>query len=709
MKTITQSDAAQCGFASLAMVAEAHGLKCGLSELMRRFPLPLNGAVLNHLVSAARQIGFSARPLKMQMAELGKVALPCILQCNSNHFVVLKSVRGSSITVIDPAVGERCMSLDEVANEFTGVGLELVPVMDFTHSKVGAQVSMKQLTANVPGMWQTLAQIVALALAMQVFVVLAPFLMQWVVDQVLLSADRDLLTVLGLGFGLAVLLQVGLGVLRGAAIVHLSSRLGLHWMSNVCAHLLRLPLAFFEGRSLGDVTSRLSSARAIQRTLNTRFIEVVIDGLMALVTLTLMLVYSGKLVLLTLLAVGIYGAIRALTWRALRGSAAQQWMAAVEQQSHLLESLRGMHSLKVAGAERHRGSSHDNLMVDAVNLELRLAHLGLGFRGARQLVFGVERVTVICMGALLAMESVFTVGMLIAYLAYREQFSRCMCALIDKGLELRLLRLHGERLADIVSTPPDDEEGSGEVLSPADMRIEVENVSFRYSESGPWVVKDCSFIIAAGQSVALVGASGCGKTTLIKLLLGLLRPTTGTIRIGGYDLQRWGARNVRALAGAVMQEDQLFTGSIGDNIGFFDADGDPARIEVAARLAAIHDDIMAMPMGYRTPVGDMGVRLSTGQKQRILLARALYRQPRLLFLDEATSQLDVMNERAIKDAVRSLRLTRVITAHRPEPIGSVGRVLRMEQGRIFEADGPQPEEQSAAVAASEPWEMPLSA
>ncbi|MCR6684863.1 peptidase domain-containing ABC transporter [Pseudoxanthomonas sp.] len=681
-KVLLQSESAECGLASVAMVAGAHGMLLSIADLRSRFPLSLKGARLDHLIRIAQQLGFATRPLRLDMEDLDKLRLPCILHWDLNHFVVLAKVGKGKATVLDPAFGERRMPLSELSDHFTGVALELAPTAQFKPRKAAPAVSARQLTGTVRGLWPALAQILLLSVALQVFVILAPFFMQWVVDQVLVSADRDLLTVLGLGFGLALLLQVGIGLLRGWSVVYLSSRLGLQWMGNVFAHALRLPLDFFEKRHLGDITSRMASVQAIQRTLTTSFVEAIIDGLMAVVTLGLMLVYSWKLALVTLLAVALYLGIRALAYRPVRDRTEQQLVAGAKQQSHLLESLRGMQSLKVAGEEPQRRATYENLMVDTVNHEVRLARMGLGFNGASQLVFGVERIAVIWIGAVLALQNVFSVGMLIAYLAYKDQFASRMAGLIDKWVEFRMLRLHGERLADIVLTPPEDDAAPPELPPPADTRIEVEGLSFRYGEGEPWVLKDCSFSIAPGESVAIVGASGCGKTTLVKLLLGLLKPTEGRICIGGYDLHKVGPRNVRAIVGAVMQDDQLFAGSIADNIGFFDTRYDPARIEAAARLAAVHEEIAAMPMGYHGLIGDMGSSLSGGQKQRIILARALYREPKLLFLDEATSHLDVANERLVNEAVRGLSLTKVIVAHRPETIASADRVLVMEQGRV---------------------------
>lgn len=684
MRSVLQSEVSECGLASLAMVANAHGKHLTLSQLRQRFPSSLKGAKLTHLVHIAQQLGFSTRPLRLDMEDLGKLKLPCILHWDLNHFVVLAKVGTTKVTIYDPAIGKRKLSLNEVSKYFTGIALELTTTTEFKQQKPPPSISARQLTGPIRGLWRALAQILLLSLALQVFVVLSPFYMQWVVDQVLVSADRDLLVVLGLGFGLVLLLQIAIGLFRSWSVIYLSSRLGLQWMGNVFAHLLKLPLEYFEKRHLGDLTSRMSSVQSIQKTLTTSFVEAIIDGLMTLVTLGLMLVYSWKLALVTLVAVVLYMVIRAVSYWPVRDCTEQQLVVGAKQQTHLLESLRGIQSLKVACEESLRRSTYENLLNDTVNQEVRLARMSLGFSTASQLVFGLERIAVIWYGATLALSNVFSVGMLIAYLSYKDQFASRISSLIDKWVEFRMLRLHGERLADIVLTPPEEDYELPEMqLQKKEPDIEVEGLSFRYGEDEPWVLKDCSFKVAAGESVAIIGASGCGKTTLMKLLLGLLKPTAGTIRISGRDLHKFGTRNVRSIVGAVMQDDQLFAGSVADNISF-DPDFDLERIEAAAKLAAIHEDIAAMPMGYHALIGDMGSALSGGQKQRVILARALYRQPKLLFLDEATSHLDVMRERLVNDAVHQLKLTKVIVAHRPETIASTDRVVILDHGRIVQ-------------------------
>lgn len=643
--------------------------------------MSLSGARLSRIIEIAHQIGFQARPLRVDLEDLRELETPCVLHWDLNHFVVLSKFRRGKAVILDPAIGERRLSLSEVSDHFTGVALELSPTQSFVRESPPPTISIRQLTGRIKGLWPALSQVLALSLALQLFVMLAPFYMQWIVDQVLVSADRDLLAVISLGFGLALLLQIGIGFMRGWSVIFLSTRLGLQWATNVFAHLLRLPLGYFEKRHLGDVTSRMSSIQSIQQILTTSFIEAIIDGLMASVTLVLMLVYSWKLALVTVSAVALYITIRWFAYRPVRDSTERMLVAGATQQSHLLESLRGMQSLKLAGEEASRRAKYQNLMVNTVNNEVRLARLNLGFNTASHLVFGAERIAVIWMGAALALQSVFSVGMLIAYLAYKELFATRAAALIDKWIEFRMLRLHGERLADIVLTRPESDDNQA-LQADCDARIEVENLSFRYSEGEPWVLRSVSFTVQPGESVALSGPSGGGKTTLVKVMLGLLEPVEGTVKIGGIDMHQSGARNLRRLMGAVMQDDQLFAGSIAENISFFDAHVDQERVEQAAKMAAIHDEICEMPMGYHSLIGDMGSSLSGGQKQRVILARALYRQPKILFLDEATSHLDVANEHLVNVAVSSLDITRVIVAHRPETIASADRRLTLDAGRV---------------------------
>jgi ATP-binding cassette subfamily B protein RaxB len=294
---------------------------------------------------------------------------------------------------------------------------------------------------------------------------------------------------------------------------------------------------------------------------------------------------------------------------------------------------------------------------------------------------------VIWLGARRVLDGTFSVGLLLAFVAYKDQFLGRVSELINKGVDLTMLRVHSERLADIALT---ETEPRGLVVNAGDTAhlpamIEARNVSFRYSENDPWILENVNFRVELGGSVAIIGPSGGGKTTLLKLLAGLLQPTKGEILVNGEPINRLGLENYRTMIGVVMQDDQLFAGSIAENICFFAEEPDQKRIEACAELAAVHSDIASMPMGYNTLIGDMGTALSGGQKQRVLLARALYRRPGILLLDEATSHLDVEREYAVNRALRSLRITRLVIAHRPETIRAADRVLALESGAIAES------------------------
>jgi len=676
-----QTEAAECGLACLAMVAAHHGLSTDLPTLRQRFALSLKGATMVDLTRIAAQLQLNPRALRAEMEHLPQLQLPCVLHWDLNHFVVLADVGYGKAVIHDPARGVRRLALDEVSKHFTGVVLELAPAADFRPRVERQSVTLRQLLGRVTGLKRSLLQIFALALALEFFLLLAPFFMQWTVDSVLVSADRDLLVTLGIGFGLLVFIQVATGALRSWAVLYLSATLNLQWLSNVFAHLMRLPVAWFEKRHTGDVMSRFGAVQQIQQTLTTSFIEVVLDGLMVVLTFAMMWIYSGTLTAIALGCVLAYAGLRWAFFRPLREATEEAIIHDAKKASHFLESLRGVQSIKLFNRQEDRQARFMNLVVDAMNANIATRKLDLVLGVLHKLVFGLERVAVIWVGALLVLDRSFSVGMLFAFFAYKEQFAQRISGLIDKAVELRMLKLQGERLADIVLTAPESD-----VLVPprhdVSSRLELRNLGFRYSEAEPAVLKGVNLAIEPGESVAIVGPSGCGKTTLLKLILGIHEPQLGEVRVGGVPLAHLGLRAWRDMIGTVMQDDQLFAGSIIDNISFFDAQPDLAWVEECAKVASVHEEIEAMPMGYHTLIGDMGTSISGGQKQRLLLARALYKRPKILLLDEATSALDVDRERLVNQAVRQLDVTRVIVAHRPDTIATASRVIVLSDGRV---------------------------
>jgi ATP-binding cassette subfamily B protein RaxB len=685
LPVIVQTEATECGLASLAMVANYLGIHTDLPSLRLRFALSRKGANFESLVRVAAALGLDSRPLKLDMHNLPELQLPCILHWDMNHFVVLKSVSARRIVIHDPAIGVRAFTPAEFAPHFTGIAMELAPGAGFEPRSERVHFTLRGLMGRITGLNRGLAQILALALALEVVVIALPFYLQWVVDQALLAADRELLGVLAIGFGLLVLLQAGMGAVRGWWVATLSARLNFQWLGNVFGHLVRLPLEFFEKRHVGHIVSCFGSVTTIQKTLTTGVVQTLVDGLMVLGTLAMMGVYSGALMSVSLVAMGLYVALRWSVFHALRQASAEEIIHAAKQQTHFLETASGIQSVRLFGRGGQRRAGWMNMLADQFNAGLRVQRVKVTHETAQTLLFGLERVLVVWLAARMVLAGSFSVGMLFAYMAYKELFAARVATLVDTASELAMLRLHGERVADIVLAEAEAGEAPATVeidLSRRETRIELRGVSYRYSPTEPWVLHDVNLVVEAGRSLAITGASGCGKTTLVKVMLGLLPPTEGEVLFDGTPIHRLGLSHYRALIGTVMQEDRLFSGSIADNIGFFDAEPDLDRIEECARLAAVDDEIRAMPMGLHTLVGDVGTGLSGGQKQRVLLARALYRRPRILVLDEATSHLDVRNERSVNEAVRSMALTRVIVAHRPETIAMADRVVEVAGGRI---------------------------
>ncbi|MDW9242369.1 peptidase domain-containing ABC transporter [Burkholderia cepacia] len=689
LPVILQTQAAECGLACVGMVASHYGHDLDLVSLRRRFSPSLKGATLNDVMLIAYRLGLASRALRLELDELGKLRRPCILHWDMNHFVVLKSVSRGRITIHDPARGCRDVPLAEVSEHFTGVALELMPSPSFERTQAREAISMTKLVGGVTGLRTTFAQVLLLSAALEVFGIATPFYMQWVMDQVLVSADADLLTLLGIGFLLVVLFQNAVSALRSWVVTWFSSLLGVQWTANVCAHLLRLPMAYFEQRHIGDVVSRFGAINTIQATLTTQFIGALLDGVMAVATLAMLFVYSPSLTWLVLGLFAAYGAIRWIAYRPFRQANEEQIVYAARAQSNLLESIRGVQAIKLANKQEARVATYANAVVETTNKHVAIERLSIGFSTLQGVISGAGRVVLVWLAAKQVLDGQFSAGMLVAFVSFADQFMARGAGLIGTLIDFRMLRLHGERLADIVLTDVEADMEAKVVRPPRASHatppaIDVRDVRFRYAETEPWVLDGCSFSIAPGESVALVGPSGQGKTTMAKLLLGLLAPEHGSVQVDGIDIRKLGLHPYRDRIGCVMQDDILFAGSIADNIGFFDPQPDDARVEHAARLAQIHDDIVAMPMGYRSLVGDMGSSLSGGQCQRVLLARAFYRQPAILVLDEATSHLDLARERLINDAVRAMNVTRIIIAHRPETIRSADRVIEIAGGAAHE-------------------------
>jgi ATP-binding cassette subfamily B protein RaxB len=680
-----QAEVAECGLASLAMVAAYHGHDINLNGMRQRFALSLKGATLADLMGMADKLGFACRPLRLEPKHLGQLHLPCVLHWELNHFVVLKQLRRDGTALIhDPGLGVREISPRQMDKSFSGVALELKPAAEFRPQSLRLQAKLSDLWSRLVGWQRPLALTLMLSLLLQLFALAAPAYLQLVVDDAVARLDQQFLLVLATAFGLMVLLQAATEALRGWAILLLGQSMSFQMVGNVLRHLLRLPTDFFEKRIVGDLLSRMGSVRPIQEALTQTVVTALIDGVMALATAALLLLYSPLMGALVLGSVLLYfGVVLALfPLRRLREE--EQLVAHAEAQTYLIESIRAAKTVKLFGREAQRETVWRNHFAKLVNANIGAGRLEIGSQLARTLSFGLQLVAVIYVGAGMVMRAEMTAGMLFAFLLYRAHFTERAEALARHTVQFRLLGLHLQRLADIVCTEREQglEQGEGQAMRAVRGALSLRGLSFRYAQNEPMLLKNISLELAPGDFVAIVGASGGGKTTLLKLMLGLLPPSEGELLVDGMPLQSFGVQTWRRSLGVVQQDDGLLMGTIADNIAFFDAEMSMARVVESAQGAAVHEEITAMPMGYLSMVGDMGSTLSGGQRQRVLLARALYRKPGLLFLDEGTANLDLASERRIADLVESLPQTRVVIAHRPELVGRAQRVYELRDGQL---------------------------
>lgn len=693
---IRQTESAECGLACLAMMACWHGLQTDLPTLRERFSISTQGMTLQRLIECAAGIRLSFRALRLEPEDLKSLSLPCILHWNMNHFVVLHKVRGNRLIVHDPDKGRLTLSLQDAGKHFTGVALELMPASDFTARDERKKIRLRQLTGKTPGLLPAMSRIIIFALALEILTLGSPLLNQLVIDEVLVAADRSLLTVIIIALLLLSLTRMLLSLARQWASITLSVNFNMQWTARVFHHLVRLPLSWFDARSKGSINARFDAVDTIQQALTTQVLEGILDVLLVVTALCMMLLYSPEMTLIAVVAAVIYGVLRALWYPSLRQSAEDAWDASARESGHFLETLNGILSLRINGVTAHREAAWLNLNITRRNTQLRQSRLLMCYDIAHTLTGSIVSAVILWKGAGEVLNGTFTVGMLVAYLTYQMRFSSSISSLTDKFFAWRMLDVYNERLADIVLTPteghqqqPVQEYSSISAIPPvfrdrvADrtaLPLSLAHITFSHKGSNKPILRDVSLTLHPGEVVAVTGKSGCGKSTLVKLILGIYHPDEGTIKTFGIPQTHPDYVQVRRQIGTVLQDDHLFRGSVADNIIFFSEDRNPERMMQCARLALIDSDIMAMPMGYQTLIGETGGGLSGGQKQRIMLARALYKKPGFLLLDEATSHLDVESEIRISQTLRQLGLPVLLIAHRPETIASADRVLYLADG-----------------------------
>ncbi|MGU3415041.1 peptidase domain-containing ABC transporter [Enterobacteriaceae bacterium C34A] len=680
---IFQGEVSECGLACIAMIASYYGNRQELLTLRNQFPISQRGAKLSMLLSIAQQLHLTTRTLRLETDELNQLRLPCMLHWDFKHFVVLKAVKKNHLVIHDPELGARKIPMKEVDKSFTGVAVELWPNEHFNPHVPQEKISLRQVIGPVSGIKTSLMLVLLMGLLLEVFSLLMPFLTQWTIDQVIPAADYNLLSLLIAGFTIVMITRHLISIARDWSMLFITTSLSVQWRSNVFNHLMHIPASYFSRRHLGDVVSRFGAVDAIQATLTSAFFVALLDGAVTIFTLTVMFIYSVKLTFIAIASILIYSILRALYFTPLRNAAEEQIIHGAKQQSHFIESIRGIKTIRLFQQQSERAAGWISYMVNQVNAGVRVQKLQLIYRQSISFLSGLESIIVIGLGAGLVIEGQLTVGAFMAFSSFKSQFSSRISNLIDKFFELKMLRIQTERLADIVLT--EREKLLPQLVDPQSDRrfaLRVENVSWRYSDLEPKILQNLSFEVQAGDFVAITGTSGCGKSTLLELLCGNHSTAEGSVVYIDQEGHAWEPAQIKNQIATVLQDDVLLSGTILDNITFFASQPDEEFAVKCAQMAAIYHDIQAMPMQFNTLVGDMGTTLSGGQKQRILLARALYKKPQVLLLDEATSHLDLVTEQQVNQMLAALNLTRIVIAHRPHTLAMAQRILVMKEGEI---------------------------
>ncbi|EKF8492344.1 peptidase domain-containing ABC transporter [Escherichia coli] len=673
---IHQTETAECGLACLAMICGHFGKNIDLIYLRRKFNLSARGATLAGINGIAEQLGMATRALSLELDELRVLKTPCILHWDFSHFVVLVSVKRNRYVLHDPARGIRYISREEMSRYFTGVALEVWPGSEFQSETLQTRISLRSLINSIYGIKRTLAKIFCLSVVIEAINLLMPVGTQLVMDHAIPAGDRGLLTLISAALMFFILLKAATSTLRAWSSLVMSTLINVQWQSGLFDHLLRLPLAFFERRKLGDIQSRFDSLDTLRTTFTTSVIGFIMDSIMVVGVFVMMLLYGGYLTWIVLCFTTIYIFIRLVTYGNYRQISEECLVREARAASYFMETLYGIATVKIQGMVGIRGAHWLNMKIDAINSGIKLTRMDLLFGGINTFVTACDQIVILWLGAGLVIDNQMTIGMFVAFSSFRGQFSERVASLTSFLLQLRIMSLHNERIADIALHEKEKKKPEIEIVAHmGPISLETNGLSYRYDSQSAPIFSALSLSVAPGESVAITGASGAGKTTLMKVLCGLFEPDSGRVLINGIDIRQIGINNYHRMIACVMQDDRLFSGSIRENICGFAEEMDEEWMVECARASHIHDVIMNMPMGYETLIGELGEGLSGGQKQRIFIARALYRKPGILFMDEATSALDSESEHFVNVAIKNMNITRVIIAHRETTLRTVDRVI----------------------------------
>lgn len=675
---IFQAETSECGLACLAMVAGFHGTRIDITSLRNSYAISAAGASIKHLMGAATKLDLKGRPLKLEPEDLRKLKLPAILHWDLDHFVVLRKVTAKNIILHDPAVGKRKFNWHEIGVHFTGIAVEFSPSTNFKKQDKTQVTKIGELFTFTGQFHRTAIQVFALSLFIQLLALVTPLYVQLALDQGLAKQDPDLILIIALIFLTVAVAKAVLGYLRGLLLIYFSNQLGFQMVTNVFTHLIRLPVSFFEKRDMGDIVSRFSSLENVKNMVTQEMITAIVDGIFSITTLIILYLYSPLLATMALGTISLFTLVRVISIPIEKNRRQEVLIAEAKQSTNFMENIRSITVTKNYGIERQRLAAWQNSYADTINAGYHLGHFQLGAGTLQGLLFAVDHVATIYFGAKLVYAMELTIGQLMSFVFLKQHFVGSISALLPKLAEIKLLRLELERISDITLSEAEPEALEAPIRQQELVgEVDVANLQFSYSDDEASVLANVSFKVKAGTCCVITGPSGSGKSTLLKLLLGLEKPNSGTVKLDGHQMNSQLIRTFKESISALLHNDTLLTGSVAYNIHLDKDSSNQERLSTACLQAGVLQEIMAMPMAFNTPVGDMGNCLSAGQSQRVLLARAIYRNPKLLVLDEALAHLSQEMADTLLRNLKKMGTTIIMVTHNPALVKLADQHLRL--------------------------------
>jgi HlyB family type I secretion system ABC transporter len=682
---LLQMNETECGAACLAMILSAFGRQTAVSECRALLDVQRDGITAQAIAREARRFGLTVRAFSVEPAALGQVSLPAILFWEFNHFIVLERWSPTGVEIVDPASGRRRLTPEEFDAGFTGVVLTFAPGVEFQPRRWTQQRSWVGYFVTVllsqPGL---LVQILGASLLVQVLALAGPLFTQVLIDEVLPARNFDPLLLLGIGVFILVVTHSLVNFVRAVLLLNLQVRLDAHLMTGFVDHLLRLPFAFFQQRSSGDLLMRLQSNTHLRETMTGESFSLLLDSVLVLTYLGFLLWQQLWLAALALGFGLLQVALMMSTASHQRRLVDTTLAAEAQEQGYLVEVLKGVATVKATGAEGRAFASWENLFYRALNAATRQEFVATLVGSGRGLLRALAPLVLLWVGVYQVMQGALTLGEMLALNSLALLMLSPLSSVVHSAQRLQLTGAHLDRIADVLEAAPEQTGATQPLATRLCGAITVQGVYFRYHAEAPRVLRDISLTIGSGQKVAIVGRSGSGKSTLGHLLLRLYEPTTGAISYDGRAATQFDVRELRQQFGVVLQEPFLFSGSIRQNLALHAPEASMAEIQAAARLAVIDAEIDAMPMGYETHIAEDASALSGGQRQRLALARALVAKPSILLLDEATSHLDPITEAVLDTNLNTLDCTRIVIAHRLSTVRNADLIVVLEQGVIVE-------------------------